>query len=219
MMFVINEVEGSGIYLIINNINHKIYVGKTKNFRQRYRQYRYDFSAQRSDHINPYLLRAFNKYGFENFTMVSIEINSDESLLSDMELKWMLRLNTLDRSKGYNLRMDSSTKMYAHPSTSAKISNNLKNQWGSGVRNDHSEKLKKSWEGNEARKQQQSKLLTRVKTKYKYIVENKLNGDTKEIVYEDLKEMGIAGRCLSKFHRRKTDKIIIDDCEIERIKI
>lgn len=217
MLFAINEIEGSGIYLIINNINHKIYVGKTKNFRQRYRQYKYDFSAQRMEHINSYLLNAFNKYGFENFTMVAVEINSDEKLLSDIELQWMIKLNTLNKSKGYNLRMDSSTRMYTHPSTSLKISNNLRQQWDSGMRDTHSEKLRESWAGDEERRKQQSKLLSKVKTKYKYLIKDCITGNTEEVMYETLKERGIAARCLSKFHRWKKDTIMIDNYEIQRV--
>lgn len=61
-----------GIYGIRNKINGKIYIGKTgMNFGDRWDSHR--SLLNNGKHDNPYLQRAWNKYGPENFEFIIIE--------------------------------------------------------------------------------------------------------------------------------------------------
>lgn len=55
----------SGIYLIKNIINNKVYVGQAVNILKRIRKH--IDSLTNNKHINKHLQRSFNKYGIENF--------------------------------------------------------------------------------------------------------------------------------------------------------
>ena len=61
------------IYKITNQINCKIYIGKTeKSIERRFKEHCAEFSKDRSK--NRPLYRAFAVYGMENFTIELIEI-------------------------------------------------------------------------------------------------------------------------------------------------
>ena len=51
----------SGIYKIENLINHKVYIGQSKDINKRW-------SRHRTNEHNIHLRRAFEKYGIENFS-------------------------------------------------------------------------------------------------------------------------------------------------------
>lgn len=59
----------SVIYKIINNINNKIYIGKTSNIKRRLSQYSYmlRFNLLHNSHLQSSIL----KYGRENFTLLN----------------------------------------------------------------------------------------------------------------------------------------------------
>ena len=82
----------------------------------------------------------------------------------------MIELNSLDPDKGYNLRFDSQGKCFCSKETSDKISKRLKSEWKSGIRSEHSSKMKEYWKDNSNRKDQQSKLMSKNKTKYTYTI-------------------------------------------------
>ena len=77
----------SFIYKIINNINNKIYVGKTNlTIQERFNQHCRD-SQKISEQTRP-LYRAMNKYGIENFTIELIE-ECPTDLASFKEQYWI----------------------------------------------------------------------------------------------------------------------------------
>lgn len=110
-----------GIYAICNKVNNKKYVGKSKNIEKRIAEH---FRNLRKKDINSkicnrYLFNAYKKYGEDNFYWIILESFDilDEDLLAEKELHYMLTLKTTDRDFGYNLRMDSATKMIVHEET------------------------------------------------------------------------------------------------------
>lgn len=201
------------IYAIVNKVNNKVYVGKTKCGYRRCHQYLYDFRERQIGHINDYLYNAMRKVGIDNFEMFPLEF-CDLNGIDARELHWMIELDSTNRNKGYNLRMDSSTGMITSSETSDKISNNLKRQWAEGLRDGHSEKLKKSWEGNSKRKKQQSKLMTNIKTKYEYVVTDP-EGVTTLVNYQGLVDRGITG-ALTAFSRYKKNETMCKGYRIIR---
>lgn len=209
MKYEARDGKVCGIYRITNTVNGKIYVGKSKNLRPRYRQYVRDYERQAGYHMNNYLLRSMIKHGIENFKMeVLEECNFDD--LSVRELHWMNELGSLGEG-GYNLRSDTDQGMIVHPKTSAKITSRLKDEWNSGLRDGHSDKLKASWEGRD--RAFQSSVMTKVLTKWMYKID-----DGKPVSYKTLDEMGLKG-VMSPFHRKKSDCVTFKGHKIERVKV
>lgn len=62
----------TGIYLIRNKTNNKIYVGSTsRSFKNRFSMHRYQL--RKNEHHSPYLQKSWNKYGEENFEFIILE--------------------------------------------------------------------------------------------------------------------------------------------------
>ena len=109
-----------GIYSITNTVDGKVYVGKSKNIESRWSAHRCNLTKTKSaKHCNRHLLNAVNKYGINAFKFEIIESfdSVDESLIAERELFHIQRLDSLNRKKGYNLRLDSDSKMIVHPET------------------------------------------------------------------------------------------------------
>lgn len=77
---------------------------------------------------NCHLINAWHKYGRKSFTYYVIEYIYDENLdvleqkLAERELYWIQQLHTLDRTSGYNLRLDSEGKCIVSDETRKKLS-------------------------------------------------------------------------------------------------
>ena len=116
-----------GIYAIRNLTTNKVYVGKSINIESRFSGHKSMLRSEvRSKDCNRYLFNAFKKYGENDFVFEILEevINPTEDELTDLELSWMIKLKSTDKSFGYNLRMDSSTKCFVHDDTKKLISEN-----------------------------------------------------------------------------------------------
>lgn len=87
------------IYKITNNINQKVYIGKTlRTIQERWKQH--IVSSQRLQHKDRPLYRAFNKYGIDNFSIEIIEEISDVDLINQRECYWIQYYNSFHY--GYN---------------------------------------------------------------------------------------------------------------------
>lgn len=203
------------IYVILNTITGKRYVGKTKCIYKRCYQYTNAFKREDYRKINHYLMNSFKKYGIENFQMYPIEFCS-LNVIAQRELHWITELKTTDRDMGYNLRLDSSTGMITHEETSEKISNNLKRQWASGVRDDHSQKLKDSWANDTVRKAAQAAMFTQYRTKYCYVVRFP-DGSDLVLTYKGLVKMKLNGAVLCKFSRHDGVRYTCKGYDVERV--
>ena len=86
------------IYKITNDINNKIYVGKTLSpIEERFKQHKADSERKKMEHRPLY--SAMRKYGLDHFSIEKIEEVPLENL-SDREIYW---INTLDSyHNGYN---------------------------------------------------------------------------------------------------------------------
>lgn len=138
-----HDKTSSGIYVIENLVDGKKYIGRTKCFLKRYRQYVQYIRSSEAVRCNEYMQRAFVKYGGDNFIFKVLEVCRLEDLVQ-REYELILEFGTLDKNVGYNLRNDKiGVGMITHELTSLKISNRLKKEWASGVRAKHSEKMTK----------------------------------------------------------------------------
>lgn len=96
----------SYIYKITNNINGKIYIGKTSNtIEQRFKRHCLDSLKYKE---RP-LYRAFNKYGISNFSIEQIEECSPEQA-SDREIYWIEYFGSF--KYGYNATKGGDGKTY-----------------------------------------------------------------------------------------------------------
>ena len=90
------------IYFLINTINGKIYVGKTKNLHDRFRDHLKIARGGKTKYPNSYyyLHAALNKYGYDNFLLTSIVDDIvEENIAFALEQEWILKL----KNDGYCL--------------------------------------------------------------------------------------------------------------------
>lgn len=86
-----------GIYKIENLINHKVYIGQSKNIKARWRTHRTKYQID-----DTYLYRSMRKYGIENFSFIVIEECSIEELNSK-EKYWIAYYDSTNANNGYNM--------------------------------------------------------------------------------------------------------------------
>lgn len=88
------------IYKIFNDINDKLYIGKTLyTIERRWKQHKNN-ALNRKDLEHLPLYAAINKHGIEHFSIEEIEKVTDEKKLSEREQYWIKYYNTY--SYGYN---------------------------------------------------------------------------------------------------------------------
>lgn len=90
----------SGVYLIQNLVNNKVYVGASKNVRSRLWDHKWQLKA--GVHHNAHLQCAFNECGEKNFSFEVLEYCEEEFIFSQ-ENYWCNMLNSHNRKYGYNL--------------------------------------------------------------------------------------------------------------------
>lgn len=89
----------TGIYLITNTSNGKVYIGKSKNLTKRLNKHRSELL--RGLHSNKHLQAAYNLYGSNSFKY-EVLIRCEEALLYQYEIDLIYLANLQDRSIGYN---------------------------------------------------------------------------------------------------------------------
>lgn len=111
------------IYLIINKINNKIYVGQTVgSFQDRYKG-----DIAKNTH-NEHLRRAINKYGIDNFYIVEeYKVAYSKEELDYLEDWYITVYDTMNPSMGYNKRGGGSNGRMSEESKK-KISESLKGE-------------------------------------------------------------------------------------------
>lgn len=88
------------IYRATNNVNGKIYIGKTiKALSSRISEHKADINRGQIY----YFQRALIKYGFDNFTWDVLEETNELDELNRLEIYYIDRFNSRDRTIGYNV--------------------------------------------------------------------------------------------------------------------
>lgn len=117
------EYSFSCIYMFINLVNNKKYIGQTQNCYLRVKQY------LRGNDKNRLIGQALNKYGLDNFDFVILEKNVKITDLDKLEQYWMDYYESYNLEKGYNLcREASTTRGYKHSLTSKKKMSDIAKQ-------------------------------------------------------------------------------------------
>lgn len=109
----------SGIYMILNIITGKAYVGQSINVEQRLS--RHKSRLNKNKHHNDYLQNAWNKYGEDAFEFNILERCPSDSL-DDNEVFWINYFRTNTHDKGYNLESGGGANKTISPETRMKLS-------------------------------------------------------------------------------------------------
>lgn len=89
------------LYLIKNDLNQKVYVGKTyASLSERFNEHIKD--SKREKNANRHLYRAFNKYGIEHFKIVEIG-TFEETTLEEKEIQFIKAFDSYEN--GYNMTL------------------------------------------------------------------------------------------------------------------
>ncbi len=114
----------SGIYLIRNLINGKVYIGKAKCIYKRIKQHVTCLNRKIRSHENDHLINSWHKYGTNSFEYVVLEyLPLNENLISEKEVFYIDKYKSLNPKKGYNKRYDSSTGLIVSEETRLKLKN------------------------------------------------------------------------------------------------
>lgn len=89
-----------GIYALVNQLTHKLYVGSSGQVRKRVRGHLSEL--RRNHHRNRYLQRAWNAVGAQAFEVWLLEPCALDQLV-DQEAGWIYRLQATHPEHGYNL--------------------------------------------------------------------------------------------------------------------
>lgn len=94
------EEVNSGIYVILNVVNYKMYIGSTNDFDRR--KYEHLKKLRGNYHYNKYLQRSFNKYKEESFKFIVYQrFNGSQEELLELEQSYLD--NLYDKSMFYNV--------------------------------------------------------------------------------------------------------------------
>ena len=95
-----NIENSSGIYVILNTVTNKVYIGSSVNLIRRRSSHFRDLRKNR--HINDILQNSWNKYGEQNFVFIIIE-HCDKTQLRTIEQKYLDLYKPYIKNNGYNL--------------------------------------------------------------------------------------------------------------------
>lgn len=92
-------MDKSGIYLYLNKINGKAYIGQSININKRYREHKNAaYNVNNKDYNLP-IHRAIRKYGLDNFEFIILE-ECEQSELNSKEIYWIKQYDSYQ--SGYN---------------------------------------------------------------------------------------------------------------------
>ncbi len=89
----------TGIYLIKNLINNKVYVGQSVNIKDRWGSHKRKLN--KNCHSNLHLQSSWNKYGEDNFEFKVLE-ECDLNNINEREIYYIKKYNSANYEKGYN---------------------------------------------------------------------------------------------------------------------
>lgn len=112
------------IYKITNLLNNKIYIGQTKNIKNRWSRHKSD--AKLGKKYNSHLYEAMRKYGTNNFICEIIVQTQNIEDIDALEVICIQQYNSLNRTIGYNISAGGQTNKLVSAETREKLSKSLK---------------------------------------------------------------------------------------------
>lgn len=89
-----------GIYMILNKVTNKIYIGQSIDIQARFKAHKNDL--RKNKHCNKHLQSAWNKDGEKSFEFI-ILCECEENKLNELEQYYILSLDATNQEIGYNL--------------------------------------------------------------------------------------------------------------------
>jgi group I intron endonuclease len=111
-----------GVYFISNNLNNDLYIGSSRNIKNRF--YNHKSSLRNNRHKNKHLQNAWNLYGEENFTFKVVEQHHDIDNILFREKKLISIFNP-----NYNIKQVDCNSFYHSEETKIKISEKSKEKY------------------------------------------------------------------------------------------
>lgn len=93
------------IYKIINLVNNKIYIGKTKNINKRFKTHIRESFNPKSKKYNRVIHCAIRKYGPKNFIVEYVDSSTFKQEIDFMEKFYIQKYNSRDHEVGYNIAL------------------------------------------------------------------------------------------------------------------
>lgn len=123
----------SGIYCIRNVINNKLYVGSSKNIKDRLIGHKR--MLRKGSHDNDHLQHSWDKYGEEYFDFYALEEVEEVNLLK-REQFWIDEYKSCVPEEGYNINPKANASPMLNPETAKKVSESLKGNipWNKGLK-------------------------------------------------------------------------------------
>lgn len=115
----------SGVYVITNIVNGKIYIGSSVNIKKRWTQHKYKLN--KGAHANKYLQRAWNKYGVDKFEFIILNLidKPNKNVLIQQEQKYLDIYKPYNKEIGYNILKKSNSSLGVKRSDETKLKNSL----------------------------------------------------------------------------------------------
>lgn len=164
-----NLPEKSGIYMVINLINDKKYIGQSINIKQRFiTNHQYDFNNPKNSSYNTKFYQALRKYGWNNFAVLVLE-QCDKNQLDEREIYYIDKYNTF--KEGYNSTIGGQ-------------------YWTSKIHSQEiEEKRRQTREKNQSLKSENHPRAKLTNEEVALIRKRYINGETIDIIYEDYKNI------------------------------
>lgn len=109
----------TGIYVIRNLVNGKVYIGQSVNVDDRLAHHKSELRHNR--HTNTYMQRAWNKHGEDNFTF-EVLLPCEEKYLDVFEKYFIFSYDAMNRKHGYNRESGGSLLKHISKESRAKMS-------------------------------------------------------------------------------------------------
>lgn len=93
----------SGVYMIINTVNKRFYIGSTRDFQARWQNHLSCFVNQA--HSNSAFQRCWNESRQEDFEFIVLEEVEDIEHLVEREVAWMKTYRVPDNDRCFNPRL------------------------------------------------------------------------------------------------------------------
>lgn len=119
----ISDKDKSGIYIIRNLVNCKVYIGKAKCIYKRINNHCSSLNRKDKKHENDHFINSWHKYGKDSFAYTVLEyLPLIDELIAQKEIEYIDKYESLNPEKGYNKRYDSSTGLIVSEETRKKLS-------------------------------------------------------------------------------------------------
>jgi group I intron endonuclease len=112
--------NASGVYIIRNSLNDKVYVGSAVNFATRFYGH---FSQLKNDKHHSKLLQRFvTKYGLETLSFELLELTvSEKEAIIQCEQKWLDTYQSFNKTQGFNSCSIAGSTMGVRPNAATRL--------------------------------------------------------------------------------------------------